>query len=232
VNAVDIMSAPVISIAPDTPIHEIAALLLERHISGVPVLDKGRVVGLVNEFELLRRREIGTDGSVPERSWWTQLIERDPRPVEYVKSHAQRATDLMTRQVISVTEDTSVQMIASIFAARAVRRIVVLREQQLVGIVTRTDLVHALALKSADKPLPRTQSDESIRVRLLAELESQPWWRPSQSAVSVVAGVVQYRGLIESEDERSAARVAAENVPGVRRVEDTRTVWTNWQSMF
>lgn len=228
-NAIDIMTAPVISIGPDTPVHEIAALLLERHISGVPVLDKGQVIGMVNEFELLRRREIGTDGSGPERSWWAHLIERDPRPQEYVRSHAQRARDLMTRQVISVAEDTPVQKIASLFAARAVRRIIVLRERQLVGIVTRADLVHALARTSENRPLPRTQSDESIRVRLLAELEKQPWWRSSQSAVSVVDGVVQYRGLIESEDERPAARVAAENVPGVRGVEDSRTMWANWQ---
>jgi CBS domain-containing protein len=228
----DIMTAPVISIAPDTPLHEIAALLLERHISGVPVVENGRVVGLVNEGDLLRRHEIGTDGSAPERSWWRQLIERDPRPIEYVKSHAQHATDFMTRQVISVTEDTPVQKIASIFAARAVRRIVVLREQQLVGIVTRADLVEALALKSQARPVSRLQSDEAIRSRLLAELESQPWWRPGQSALSVLNGVVHYRGLIESEDERPAARVAAENVPGVRGVEDTRTQWGPWQSMY
>ena len=231
-NASDIMTAPVISIAPDTPVHEIAALLLERQISGVPVVENGRVVGLVNEGDLLRRREIGTDGSAPERSWWTRLIERDPRPIEYVKSHAEHAKDFMTRQVISVTEDTPVQKIASIFAARAVRRIVVLREKQLVGIVTRADLVQALALNSKARPVSRPHSDEGIRVRLLAELESQPWWRPGQSALSVLDGVVHYQGLIESEDERRAARVAAENVPGVRGVEDTRTPWSAWQSMY
>ena len=230
-NAMDIMSAPVITIAPDTPVHEIAALLLERHISGVPVLASGRVVGLVNEFELLWRREIGTDGA-PERSWWRRLIERDQGPIEYVKSHAQRASDLMTRQVISLTENTPVRKIASIFATRAVRRIVVLRERQLVGIITRADVVHALARTSRPTPTPPSLGDESIRVRLQAELESQTWWRPSQSALSVENGVVQYRGLIEREEERPAARVAAENVPGVRGVDDTRRPWAAWSSMF
>lgn len=231
-NASDIMTTPVVTITLDTTVHEIAALLLERHISGAPVLENGRVVGLVNEFELLRRREIGTEGSVPQRSWWTQLIERDSRPIEYVKSHAQHAKDVMTRQVVSVIEDTPVQEIASIFAARAVRRIVVLRGQQLVGILTRADLIQALAQKSQATPAPRPQSDESIRLRLLAELESQPWWRPSESALSVHNGVVHYRGLIETEDERHAARVAATNVPGVRDVEDSRTMWAAWQSMY
>ena len=231
-NASDIMTASVVSITPDTPVHEIAALLLDRHISGVPVVENGRVLGLVNEFELLRRSEIGTDGSVPEKSWWMQLLQRDSRPIEYVKSHAQHAKDFMTRQVVSVTEDTPVQKIASIFAARSVRRIVVLREQQLVGIITRADLVQALAQKSQDRPAPRTQSDESIRLRLLSELESQSWWRPSQSALSVLNGVVHYRGLIESEDEQTAARIAAENVPGVLGVEDTRTQWIPLQGMY
>ena len=230
-NAMDIMSAPVITIAPDTPVHEIAALLLERHISGVPVLVNGRVIGLVNEFELLRRREIGTDGAT-ERSWWTRLIERDQGPIEYVKSHAQRASDLMTHQVVSVTESTPVRKIASIFATRTVRRIVVLRERQLVGIITRADVVHALVRTSRPAQAPRSVSDESIRLKLQAELESQTWWRPSQSALSVENGVVQYRGLIESEDERPAARVAAENVPGVCGVDDTRKPWTAWSSMF
>jgi CBS domain-containing protein len=232
VKVIDIMTAPVVTITLDTPVHEIAALLLEHHISGVPVVENGRVVGLVNEFELLRRHEIGTEGSAPERSWWTQLIERDPRPIEYVKSHAQHAKDFMTRQVITVTEDTPVQQVASIFAARTVRRVVVLRGQELVGVVTRANLVQALALNAQARPAPRVQSDEAIRLRLLAELEGQPWWRPSRSTAFVRDGVVHYQGLIDNEDERRAARIAAENVPGVRGVEDIRTLWGAWQSMY
>jgi CBS domain-containing protein len=231
-NAIDVMSMPVVTITPQTPVQQIATLLVERRISGVPVVDKGRVVGLVNEFDLLRRHEIGTEGSAPARSWWVQLIERDPRPTEYVRSHAQHAKDVMTRQVISVAEDTPVRKIASIFAARAVRGIVVLRGQQLVGIVTRANLVQALALTAQTSPAPRAQSDDAIRVRLLSELEAQPWWRPGQSAAYVHDGVVHYRGLVESEDERRAARVAAENVPGVRGVEDTRTRWSAWQGLY
>jgi CBS domain-containing protein len=232
VKVSDIMTAPVVTITLDTPVHEIAALLIEHHISGVPVVSNGRVVGLVNEFELLRRHEIGTEGSAPERSWWTQLIERDPRPIEYVKSHARQAKDFMTRQVITVTEDAPVQKVASIFAARTVRRVVVMRGQQLVGIITRANLVQALALNAQASPAPQVQSDEAIRVRLLAELERQPWWRPSQSTASVRDGVVHYQGLFENKDEQQAARIAAENVPGVRAVEDTRTLWGAWQSMY
>lgn len=231
-NAVDIMSTPVVTITRETPVHDIATLLVERRISGVPVVDNGRVVGLVNEFDLLRRHEIGTEGSAPARSWWEKLIERDPRPIEYVRSHAQQAKDVMTRQVISVTEDAPVHKLASIFAVRSVRRIVVLRGQQLVGIVTRANLVQALALAAQARPAPRAQSDDAIRQRLLSELEAQPWWRPSQSSAYVRNGVVHYQGLVEGDDERRAARVAAENVPGVRGVEDSRTLWTAWQGMY
>ena len=138
----------------------------------------------------------------------------------------------MTRSVIAVTEDTPVQKVASIFAARTVRRIVVLRDQQLVGIVTRGNLVQALALNSQPGAVARAPSDEAIRLRLLAELEAQTWWRPSQSTATVRDGVVYYQGLIEDEDERDAARVAAENVPGVRDVEDARTLLVAWQSMY
>ncbi len=227
-NAADIMTTPVVTIAPDAQIHEVAALLLEKRISGVPVVEGGRVIGVVNEADLLRRHEIGTDAA-PGRSWWAQLIRPERLSVDYVKTHAGRAQDIMTRGVVSVAEDTPLQQIATILAARHVRRVPVLRGHQLVGIVTRADLVRAIARKPRSSEAP-AQIDEDIRRRLLAELEKQPWWHPDWSAVDVVGGIVTYRGLLESEDERQAARVAAENVPGVRGVEDNRTPWAAWQS--
>ncbi len=231
-NAKDIMTAPVITITPDTLVHEIAELLLERRISGVPVVADGEVVGMVNEGDLLHRHEIGTDGDTPERSWWARLIERDQFPADYVKSHARKAKDIMSRQMVSVTEDTPARQLTSIFAARHIRRIPVLCDKQLVGVVTRADLIRALALTTQDDKAPRSQSDEAIRVRLLRELEQQRWWRPEWSALYVQDGIVHYRGLIRSDDERQAARVAAENVPGVRGVEDDRMSGVSWQPMI
>ena len=231
-NAKDIMTAPVITITPDTLVHETAELLLERRISGVPVVANGEVVGMVNEGDLLQRHEIGSDGDTPEPSWWRRLIERDRFPADYVKSHARKAKDIMSRHAVSVTEDTPARHLASIFAARHIRRIPVLRDKQLVGIVTRADLIRAFALTTQDVKAPHAQSDEAIRVRLLRELEQQRWWRPEWSAVYVHDGVVHYRGLIRSDDERQAARVAAENVPGVRGVEDDRMTGVAWQPMI
>jgi CBS domain-containing protein len=231
-NAKDIMTAPVITITPDTPVHDIAALLLERRISGVPVVDDDSVVGMVNEGDLLRRHEIGTDGDTPQRPWWARLIERDQFPIEYVKSHARKAKDIMSPHLVSVSEDTAARQLASIFAARHIRRVPVLHDGKMVGIVTRADLIRALAVKTRDLETPRTQGDEAIRVRLLRELEQQRWWRPDWSAVYVRDGIVHYRGLIHSDDERQAARVAAENVPGVRGVEDDRMTGVAWEPMI
>lgn len=230
-NAKDIMTTPVITIAPDTQVREIVALLIEKRISGVLVAENERVVGIVNEGDLLHRYEIGTDGGAPDRSWWARLIRPDRNSVAYVKSHAGRAQDIMTRHVVSITEDTSLRQIALILEARHIRRVPVLRGNQMVGIVTRADLIRALAQKTQALEQPHAQTDEGIRRRLLAELEKQRWWRPDWSAVDVRDGIVSYRGLLESEDERNAARVAAENVPGVRAVEDNRMPWAAWQAM-
>ena len=231
-KAKDIMTTPVITIGPDTPVLDIAGLLLERQISAVPVVEEGRVVGLVSEGDLLHRREIDTDGSVPEASWWTRLVEEDPAPAAYVKSHASRAGDIMTRNVVSVVEETSIAEIASLFETRKIKRVPVLRRKELVGIVSRADLVQLLAVKAKTCDAQYHRTDDQIREQLLSELINQPWWRQSSSSVIVTDGVVHYWGVLRSDDERQAARVAAENVPGVCKVEDHRMRLADLPSML
>lgn len=231
-QAKDIMTAPVVTITPYTPVHEVAALLRDRRIGGVPVLEGGQVVGLVSEGDLLHRHEIGTDHLVTRRPWWTRLFKADRLPADYVKSHGGRARDIMTRQVISVSEDTPVDRLAELFEVRRIGRVPVLRGHRLIGIVCRADLVEAIARQPTSDEAPGVQTDEAIRARLLAELQQQPWWRSNWSNVFVTDGVVSYRGLVEGEDQRRAARVAAENVPGVRRVEDDRVQTAAWQPMM
>lgn len=221
-RASDIMTAPVISVGPQTPIQEIAALLLEHRISGVPVLEDGELVGLVSEADLLHRHEIGTARTAPTGPGWLRLFSADRSAADYVKSHARRARDVMTREVVSIAADTAVAEIVALFETRGIRRVPVLRGRKLVGIVSRANLVRAVAVKGRARKAKRPAGDEAIRGRLLAELERQPWWRPLSSSVNVTDGVVHYQGTIDSYDERHAARVAAENVPGVRGVEDHR----------
>lgn len=221
-NAKDIMTSPVISVAPDATVREIAALLLDMRISAVPVLDGGRLVGIVSEADLLHRHEIGTDGSVRARTWWLRLFGADSSAAHYVKAHATKARDIMTREVVTVTPDTSLERVAWLLESRRIRRVPVSRGERLVGIVSRSNLVQALAASQPAVKRAAAPSDAAIRERLNAELARQSWWRSTYANVVVTDGVVHYWGDVGDEGDRDAARVAAENVPGVRGVEDHR----------
>jgi CBS domain-containing protein len=221
-RAADIMSAPVVSVGPDTPVKEIAALLFEKQISGVPVLDEGRLVGLVSEGDLLHRHEIGTERTERTGSWWLRMFSADRTLAEYVKSHARRARDVMTRSVTTVAPDTPVAQIATLLESRGIKRVPVMHDGQVVGIVSRANLVQALAGMPPTAVRVTPPADQAIRGRLVAELERQSWWRQMASNVIVTDGVVHYFGTIQSDDQQDAARVAAENIPGVRAVEDHR----------
>lgn len=220
--AKDIMSTPVISVAPETPVSEVAALLAGHRISGVPVVERGRLVGVVNEMDLLHRREIGTELPPAADPWWVRLFRADPAPSHYVKSHAKTASDVMTRAVVAVGEDAPLSEIAGLFESRAVRRVCVIQERKVTGIITRADIVRAFAAKAERPRDERPLADDVIRSELLAELTRQRWWRPEWSIVTVDDGVVQFRGVIDTPEEKAAARVAAESIPGVRGVEDHR----------
>jgi len=220
-RAKDIMSTPVISVGMGTPVREIAVLLRRERVSGVPVIEEGRLVGIVSESDLLRRHEIGTEGD-GSSSWWLRFIGADPSPGDYVKSHATRARDVMTWPVVTVAEEASLAEVVRVLEAHRIGRVPVVHEGFAVGIVSRADIVRALAEAVQQDCDGRAESDEAIRARLLDELRRQPWWRAPISDVSVTGGVVHLWGALESRAERAAARVAAENVPGVRGVEDHR----------
>jgi len=223
-QASDIMTRAVITVGPHATIREIAAILLERRISGLPVVEDERVIGIVSEGDLLRRHEIGTDRKRPPGSWWMRLFRGEPGPAEYVKSHAVHAVDVMSTRVVSVPEDEPVAKIASLFGKRRIKRVPVLRDGRLVGIVTRANLVQALAAVPRPRRARRSADDDAIRSRLLEELATQAWWRGDSNAL-VHAGIVHYWGVCENDAEKRAARVAAENIPGVRGVEDHRAFY-------
>ncbi len=230
-RASDIMTSPVITAGPRTPVAEIATLLFTKHISAVPVLDEGRLVGMVSEGDLLHRQEIGTDRTSHAGSWWLRLFSEDRSASEYVKSHAREARDVMTRDVVSVTPDTPVAEIADLLETRGIKRVPVLRGDALVGIVSRANLIQAMALAAHPAKRIHPGSDDAIRGRLLTELERHSWWRPTRSSVLVKEGVVHYWGTIDSEDERDAARVAAQNIAGVHGVDDRRRLFQPLSSM-
>ena len=230
-NASDVMTSPVVTVEPGASVMKIAALLFENRISAVPVRDDGRLVGMVSEGDLLHRHEIGTDRQARAGSWWLRLFGEDRSAAAYVKSNARQARDVMTRDVVSGNPDTPIAEIATLLEARRIKRVPVLRGSSLVGIVSRANLVQALALLAHPEKRIYPSNDDAIRGRLLTELERHSWWRPARSNVLVKEGVVHYWGTIDSEDERDAARVAAESISGVHGVDDRRHLFQPYASM-
>jgi CBS domain-containing protein len=230
-NAKDIMTSKVITVTSGTLVSEIARLLFERRISALPVVDGERLAGIVSEADLLHRYEIGTDCALGGDPWWMRLFSADRSPAEYVKSHARYARDIMTRDVASVAPDTPLAAIATLLERRRIKRVPVLDEGHLVGIVSRSDLVHALVSAAPAGAPAGPITDDAIRALVLAELRRQGWWRKELAKVTVEQGVVTFAGLIENENERLAARVAAETVPGVHGVVDERLAYRDLTSM-
>jgi CBS domain-containing protein len=224
--AIDVMSSPVISIGPEVPVLEIAALLVRHRIGGVPVVTNGRLVGMITESDLLHRYEIGTDSGWDSRSWWRRMLGGDRLPAQYVKSHGRCAWYVMTRNVVFVAEHTRLSEIADLFDVHGIGRAPVVAAQRLVGIVTRADLLKAMPAATPGAGERNIDSDESIRDRLLAELARQKWWNARWSRVTVNAGVVTFEGLVETEGRKLAARVAAETIDGVKAVRDQRFLST------
>lgn len=235
-QAQDVMNSPVIAVAPDTSLAEVVRLLLAHRISGMPVVEAGRVVGMVGDGELVHRQEIGTAGAGHGlTAWLRRLLRPSSGAVDYVHAHGMQVRDVMNPRVVSVAPQTPLEEVAARFEDRRVRRLPVLAEAdgRLLGLVTRADLVRAMAGRMPQSyVVPAYGDDEAIRTRLLAELAPQPWWQASWSSVEVDHGIVRYRGVVHDDAELRAARVAAENVPGVRGVEDRRLRHDQWQPMM
>lgn len=233
-QARDVMTQAVISVAPDAALREVMDILLKHRISGVPVVEHDTVLGFVGVGELLHRHEIGTDRTSDERHWWQRLLQADPGPMDYVRSHGVHVRDVMNREVVSVAEDTPLSQIATIFEERRIRRVPVLRHDgRMVGLVTRADLVRVLAATCASAP-PSCEplNDQQIRTRLLAELAGHSWWSQTWSDLSVEKGTVHFIGFVQRESQREAARIAAENIPGVRGVQDDRRLERELQAVL
>lgn len=217
-NAADVMTPDVLTVQLETPLEQILSLMMNHRISGVPVMDGESMVGIVTEGDLLRRVEIATE---PHRSRWVEALSgATPLAAEYARTHGRKASEVMTHGVISVEDDTPLAEIVRLLEARRIRRVPVLRDGKLVGIVSRANILRALASRLAP-PQPRVPDDERIRDVLLNELRHHKWGAfVGQLEVRVANGVVTVAGIVSNEEQRTAVIVAAENVPGVLRVED------------
>jgi CBS domain-containing protein len=218
-RAIDVMTSGVVTTDEDASVQTAAKLMAEHGISALPVVDRDRrVIGMVSEGDLLHRTETGTER---RRAWWLDLVAPTSElAADYVKSHGNRVADVMTRDVISVTEETPVADIAILLESNRIKRVPVLRDGRLVGIVSRANLVRALAMTVAAAPADAEADDSAIRERLLAELRAQRWAEVAPQNITVRDGIVHLWSSYMSEAERRALLAAAESVPGVRRVED------------
>lgn len=216
-KAADVMVTAVITVHPDTSVAKIAEVLLANRISAVPVVnDKGALVGIVSEGDLIHRVEAGTER---HRSWWLELLTgKEVLAYEFVKSHARKAADVMTHKVVSVTPNTPLADIASLLEKHGIKRVPVVNNGKLAGIVSRANLVQALVniehAAKANVPL----DDATLQGDILARLNSKSWFNPSTVTVVVNDGMVELWGIVDSESEKNAIRVAVEVTPGVRKV--------------
>jgi CBS domain-containing protein len=217
-KAKDVMTSPVVSVESDTPVLQAIRIMLQRRMSGLPVVDKeGRLIGIVTEGDFLRRAETGTQR---RRARWLEFLVGPGRLAEeYTRSHGRKVDEVMTPDPVTVTEDTALDDIVKLMEKRQIKRVPVVRGERVVGIVSRANLLHALASVSREAK-PAAQTDEAIRARLVEELGKQPWAPVALVNPIVRSGVVELWGTITDERERQALVVAAENIPGVKAVRD------------
>ena len=221
-KAADIMTRRVVSIGAEASVLEAIRLMLQNKISGLPVVDvEGLLAGIVTEGDFLRRAETGTQRT---RSRWLEFLMGPGRlAAEYVHSHGRKGSEVMTADPVAIDEDTPLAEVVRILEERRIKRVPVVRGRRVVGIVSRANLLHALASVSREMAAG-TNSDTAIRDEVLAELAKQPW-APRHFINPVVRnGVVELWGSIFDERERQAVRVVAENVTGVKTVKD-HLVW-------
>ena len=223
-RAMDVMTTNVITVEPDTSVQELATLLSDRGISGVPVLDRdNRLVGVVSEGDLLHRAETGTERRTQRRrSRWLDNFASDQEAArDYVKAHGRTVREIMTRDVISVSDTTELADIATLLETRRIRRVPVVRDGQLIGIISRANLVRALAMTKSESAIEADSDDRTIRQKLIAELTGQEWVHMWGADIIVRDRVVHlWFSDDRSDEERQAVRIAAEDIPGVRQVQE------------
>lgn len=215
--AADVMTHDVVTVRSDTTIKEVAELLLTKGISGVPVVDDaGAMVGIISEGDLIHRVENETE---KRRSWWLQLFaDSENLAQEFIKSHARKAGDVMTRGVVTVKPDTPLAEISSLLERHRIKRVPVVAGGKIVGIISRSNLLKGLVRLGETMPQQVSATDAALRDSVLAQLDSSDWADTSRISVYVKNGSVEMWGIVKSEAERNALRVAAEVTPGVSAV--------------
>lgn len=221
-KARDVMTRDVVSIGPDATVLQAARLMLQHHISGLPVVDKdNELVGILSEGDFLRRRETATER---RRSRWLEFLMGPGKIAsEYTHSHGQKVVEVMTDEVRTVDEDADLEAVVELMEKHRIKRVPVTHDGKMTGIVTRSNLMHAMVSMARGEPAA-PKGDAEIRERLLTEIKAQEWAPAAMVNVVVRDGVVELWGAVIDDRQRDALKVAAENIPGVKAVKD-HLVW-------
>lgn len=217
-KARDVMTRGIVSVTPDCSIEELAKRMRQYRVSGLPVItDKGALVGMVTEADCQRRVETGTE---KKRSGWRSfLTSPETLADEYIRSHGRKVSEVMTTNPITVGEETELDEIIHLMEKHQIKRLPVVAGREVVGIVSRANLVQALAglLRGSE---PVREDDVSIRDKVHQELEKLPWAASDFVTATVKDGIVDLWGSYTAYRQDTAAVVAAENVPGVKEVKN------------
>ena len=218
-KAADVMVRNVITVGPDACVQDVARILLSARISGVPVMGpNGELLGIVSEGDLMRRVEAGTGRARP---WWLVLFAgKEALAAEFTREYSRKVTDVMSRHVITAAPDTPLSKIASLLEKNGIKRVPIVEGGKLIGIVSRANLLQALASLSKQVEVMTEVGDSQIRDRVLTQLNAEPWTKLSLINVIVQDRTVELWGVVESTWEKKAIRTAAEVTPGVRAVND------------
>ncbi len=216
-RAHQIMTKDVMTVTPHTSIEDAARIMLRTHVSGLPVLDDaGKLVGIVSESDFLRRSEIGTGRKRP--AWLQFLIGPGRAATDFVRERGRKVEDVMTENPITVGEETALEELVRLMEKNGIKRLPVMSGNTLKGIVTRSNLLQAVASMAHEIPDP-TADDDHIRERITRAVNATDW-RPISFEVTVRNGVVHLHGIITTDKARQATVVAAEDVSGVKEVHD------------
>ncbi|HWM48232.1 MAG TPA: CBS domain-containing protein [Xanthobacteraceae bacterium] len=221
-KAADVMVRDVVTVSPDATVHEVVLLLLKNRISGVPVVDAaGKLVGIVSEGDLLHRAEAGTEQR--HSRFLSVFASNEARAAEYVKSHSRKVSDIMTKNVVTASPATSLRDIAAMLEKNGIKRVPIVDNGKLVGIVSRANLIQALAVAPVQQA---SVDDTALRDEVMNKINSKSWSRPYLVNALVRDGTVELWGIVSTDAEKNALRVVAEVTPGVRAVKDNLTVRT------
>lgn len=215
----EVMTSTVVTTTEDANLTDIVDLMLKHQISALPVVDADhRVVGIVSEGDLIQRDEIGT---LPHRSWWLSALGTKAQLAdEFIKTHGATADAVMTTPVITAHADTPLHEIAEILEHKKVKRVPIVEDGKLVGIVSRANLLQALALqRNAAQDVPSAE-DRELRQRFLDTVKNEPWTNSAHLNVIAKQGVLYLWGQVRSQTEREALVLAAKEIPGVKDVVD------------